>query len=192
MGGMTDVDGRAEHPTITDLEGAVGDLLASPTDVGTVDLIVRRPAEDEREVLQTGELVVGGGLVGDNYLARGSAGTPDGSAHPEAQLNLMNTRSLSAVSRGDRSRWPLAGDQFIVDLLLTTENAPTGTRLAIGTAVIEVAAKPHNGCAKFARRFGQDAARWVNQQREQRRRGLNAMVVEPGVVRQGDTIRILR
>ena len=55
-------------------------------------------------------------------------------------------------------------------------------------AVIEVAAKPHNGCAKYARRFGQDAARWVNQDKHERRRGLNAMVVQPGVVRTGDAI----
>lgn len=192
MDDMTDADGRTEHPSTADLDAAVDDVLASPADVGTVDLIVRRPAEDEREVLETGELVVGAGLVGDNYLERGSPSTPDGSAHPEAQLNLMNSRSLSAVSRGDRSRWPLAGDQFVVDLLLTTENLPTGTRLAMGSAVVEVSAKPHNGCAKFARRFGQDAARWVNQHREQRRRGLNAIVVEAGVVRQGDEIRVLR
>ncbi len=192
MDDMTDADARTEHPTMADLDAAVDDVLASPADVGTVDLIVRRPAEDERQVLAAGELVVGAGLVGDNYLERGSPSTPDGSAHPEAQLNLMNSRSLSAVSGGDRSRWPLAGDQFVVDLLLTTENLPTGTRLAMGSAVIEVSAKPHNGCAKFARRFGQDAARWVNQHKEQRRRGLNAIVVEPGVVHQGDAIRILR
>lgn len=161
---------------------------SSPRDVGTVDLIVRRPDVDEREVLEACELIVGAGLVGDNYVARGSTATDDGSAHPEAQLNLMNSRALDLVADGDRTRWPLAGDQFIVDLDLSVEHLPVGTRLAIGTAVIEVAAKPHNGCAKFARRFGQDAARWVNHDRHERRRGLNAMVVSAGRVRVGDPI----
>lgn len=161
---------------------------SSPTEVGTVDLIVRRPDIDQREVLDEGELIVGEGLAGDNYLARGSNATDDGSAHPEAQLNLMSTRALDLVADGDRTRWPLAGDQFIVDLDLSVEHLPVGTRLSIGTAVIEVAAKPHNGCAKFAQRFGQDAARWVNGDKSERRRGLNAIVVQAGTVRTGDTI----
>ncbi len=177
----------AQHLTREQLDAgwAAG---TSPTEVGTVDLIVRRPDVDEREVLDEGELIVGEGLAGDNYVARGSSSTDDGSAHPEAQLNLMSSRALDLVADGDRSRWPLAGDQFIVDLDLSVDHLPVGTRLSIGTAVIEVAAKPHNGCAKFAGRFGQDAARWVNQVKHERRRGLNAIVVRPGTVRRGDAI----
>lgn len=176
-----------QHPTCDQLDAgwAAG---TSPIGVGTVDLIVRRPDVDAREVLDEGELIVGEGLAGDNYRARGSAATHDGSAHPEAQLNLMSSRALDLVADGDRSRWPLAGDQLIVDLDLSIDHLPVGTRLALGTAVIEVAAKPHNGCAKFARRFGQDAARWANQNRHERRRGLNAVVVVAGTVRTGDTI----
>ncbi len=178
----------ARHLSAEQLDAGLADVTGSPDDVGTVEMIVRRPEVDGREVLVEGELVVGHGLVGDNYLARGSR---DGAAHPEAQLNLMNSRVVDLVADGDRSRWQLAGDQFFVDLDLSFGNLPIGTRLALGTAVIEVAAKPHNGCAKFAARFGQDAARWVNADKSQRRRGLNAMVVEPGTVRQGDTIRKL-
>lgn len=164
---------------------------ASPTRVGTVDMIVRRPEVDGREVLERGELRIGSGLVGDNYVERGNPRTEDGRAHPDAQLNLMNSRYLDAVAAGDRSRWPLAGDQFLVDLDLSVANLPPGTQLRIGSALIEVTAKPHNGCAKFAQRFGQDAARWVNQAKEQRRRGLNAIVVEAGVVATGDEIRVV-
>lgn len=175
-----------EHLTSEQLDAGVDDFRTSPDDLGSVEMIVRRPAVDEREVLDECELVVGQGMVGDSYLERGSAG--DGSPHREAQLNLMNSRAIDLVAAGVRDRWALAGDQFFVDLDLSVENLPVGTRLTIGTAVIEVAAKPHNGCAKFAARFGQEAVRWVNRDKHQRRRGLNAMVVEPGVVRVGDAV----
>ena len=173
------------HLSAEDLDAGRDHVLASPSHAGTVDMIVARPAVGERVVLDEAELVVGEGLRGDNYVVRGSRG---GAAHPDAQLNLMNSRSIDLVANGDRERWPLAGDQFFFDLDLTEENLPTGTRLSIGTAVIEVSAKPHTGCAKFAARFGQDAARWVNAKDGTRLRGINAMVVQAGVVRSGDRI----
>jgi hypothetical protein len=185
MGGVSDT---APRPTREHLDAGVDHLRSSPTDHGTVDLVVRRPGLGEREVLELAELGVGVGVVGDDYVERGSSSTPDGSAHPEAQLNIMSSRAVDLVAAGDRSRWPLAGDQFFVDLDLSVGNLPVGTRLRIGTAVIEVAAKPHTGCAKFRDRFGVDAARWINESKEQRRRGLCAMVVENGVVRPGDSI----
>lgn len=173
--------------TADQLDAGVDEFRSSPDDLGTVEMIVRRPTVDEREVLAEGELVVGEGLVGDSYLQRGSS-SDAGGPHPEAQLNLMNSRAIDLVAGGERDRWALAGDQFFVDLDLSVENLPIGTQLTIGTAVIEVAAKPHNGCAKFAARFGQEAVRWVNRDKHQRRRGLNAMVIEPGTVRTGDPI----
>ncbi len=181
---MTD-DTATRHLTTAELDAGLAHVAASPGDRGTVEMVVCRPDLGERRVLEEGELVVGEGLVGDNYLARGSR---DGPAHPEAQLNLMNSRSVDLVAAGDRRRWPLAGDQFFVDFDISAANAPAGTRLAIGTAVIEVSQKPHTGCAKFTERFGIDAARWVNAERDERRRGINAMVVEAGVVKPGDAI----
>ncbi len=177
-----------EHASANDLEAGLEKVRSSPEDGGVVEMIVRRPAVDEREVVESAELVVGEGVVGDNYVARGDSKRPDGSAHPEAQLNLMNARSVDAVAMGDRSRWPLAGDQMFVDFDLSVSNIPTGTRLAIGSAVIEVSAKPHNGCAKFADRFGMEAARWVNSDKEVRLRGINAMVVQAGTIKTGDKI----
>jgi hypothetical protein len=185
---MGRVSETASHPTLEQLDAGLVQLAASPADHGTVDLVLRRPDLGEREALDVAELRVGVGVVGDNYLERGSKHTPDGSAHPEAQLNIMNSRAIDLVASGDRERWLLAGDQFFVDLDLSVDNLPVGTRLRIGTAVIEVAAKPHTGCAKFRERFGMDATRWINQSKEQRRRGLCAMVVEDGVVRTGDSI----
>ena len=179
------------HLDAEQIAAAVAATGPSPTRIGTIELIVRRPAVDAREVLDRGELIVGSGLAGDNYVERGSARTDDGLAHPEAQLNVMNSRYIDALAGGDRSRWALAGDQFFVDLDLSVVNVPVGTRLQVGTAVIQVAAKPHTGCAKFAARFGTDAARWVNQSKEQRRRGLNAVVVQAGVVDSGADIRVV-
>jgi MOSC domain-containing protein YiiM len=90
----------------------------------------------------------------------------------------------------DRSRWPLAGDQLVIDLDLRGANVPPGTRLAIGSAVIEVTEQPHTGCGKFVERFGADAHKLVNSPvgRELNLRGINAKVVQPGTIRVGDPV----
>ena len=109
------------------------------------------------------------------------------------QLTLMNARTVDLVAGGDRERWALAGDQLYVDLDLSVDNLPSGTRLTLGTAVIEVTPEPHTGCVKFASRFGKSAHRFVNTKthRHLRLRGLNAKIVETGTVAAGDTIRKL-
>ena len=157
-----------------------------------MELIVRRPAVDEREVLDEATLDAAEGLVGDTWKVRGSRRTPDGSAHPEMQLNIMNARAARLVA-GDDDRRPLAGDQLYFDLDISVANLPPGTRLALGTAVIEVTPQPHTGCAKFARRFGEEALKFVNSDvgKQLRLRGMNAKVVVPGTVRAGDEVRKL-
>ena len=185
---MAAMDVTAVHRSTDELNAGLDDVLASPRDEGSVEMIVLRPEEDARVVLDEAELVVGEGLAGDNYIARGNPLTDDGKAHPEAQIAVMNSRAVDLVAAGDRTRWPLAGDQLFVDFDLSIANAPAGTRLAIGTTVLEVSQKPHTGCSKFRERFGVDAARWVNSRDDIRLRGINAMVVQPGVVRAGDTI----
>ena len=167
----------------------LAEVLASPADHGRLELIVRRPAVDEREVLTAGELSPEVGLVGDNWLARGSRSTADGRAIADAQLNIMNSRCARLVAGGDE-RMPLAGDQLFVDLDLSPQNLPAGTRLAIGTAVIEVTAQPHTGCAKFTRRFGLAVHRWVNGKvgKQHRLRGICARVVVAGTISAGDEV----
>jgi len=177
-----------ERPTL-EPENWLAEVRRSPADHGILELIVRRPSVEEREMLDSGELDITVGLVGDNWLARGSRMMPDGSADAEAQLNIMNSRCARLVAGGDE-RMHLAGDQLFVDLDLSRENLPAGTRLQIGTAVIEITARPHTGCAKFTRRFGLEAHRWVNGKvgSQQRLRGICAKVVVPGTITAGDAI----
>lgn len=167
-------------------------LEASPTESGTVDMIVRRPAVDERQEVTSCELSVTEGVVGDNWLARGSSSTPDGSAHPEAQITLMNTHVIQLIAQ-DKSRWDMAGDQFFVDFDLSMENLPAGSQIQIGSAILKISEKPHTGCAKFAKRYGAPARKFVmtDEGKVARLRGVNAKVVQAGTVNQGDTIQKL-
>ncbi|HEY1322336.1 MAG TPA: hypothetical protein VGF32_18915, partial [Streptosporangiaceae bacterium] len=167
-----------KHLDTAELQAGLGHVRESPPDHGTVEMIVRRPAVDEREVLAVGTLDVDAGLAGDTWPARGSSRTPDGSAHPGMQLTVINSRAALLVAQ-DPGRRQLAGDQLYVDLDLSPANLPAGTRLAVGTAVIEVSEEPHLGCAKFATRFGTEALRFVNSRtgRGLRLRGLNARIV---------------
>ena len=178
------------HLSTAELEAGMAHIRQAPTDEGTLAMIVRRPARDEREVLATGELDLDQGLVGDNWAARGSSRTADGSAHPEMQLNIMNARVIELLAQ-DKARWPLAGDQLYVDLDLSEANLPPGTRLAIGEAVVEVTAEPHTGCKKFVARFGMDAVKFVNSPvgKALHLRGINAKVVQPGTIRVDDVVR---
>jgi MOSC domain-containing protein YiiM len=173
------------------------DIRAAPQEVGTVELMVRRPAVDEREVVDEAELDLEEGLVGDNWRARGRSGGRR-PANPDAQITVMSSRAI-ALAAGDRDRWALAGDQLYLDLDLSHDNLPAGTRLtfgnpAVGGAVIEVTEVPHTGCAKFVERFGAEAMRFVNGTtgRPLRLRGLNARVVVPGRVRPGDPVTVER
>ena len=178
------------HLSPAELEAGLDHLRAAPRDVGVVELIVRRPAVEAREVVETAELDVEDGLVGDSWRTRGrSGGRP---ANTKAQVTVMNVRSTALVA-GDRERWPLAGDQLYVDFDLSGEHVPPGTRLAVGSAVIEVTDDPHAGCKKFSSRFGLDALVFVNSQegRALNLRGINTRVVQAGTVRVGDAIRRL-
>jgi len=180
----------ARHLTTAELEAGLDEIRRAPRDEGTLELIVRRPEVDEREVLDAGELNLEVGLVGDSWITRGSSRTPDGSADPDMQLNIMNSRVTALVAQ-HKDRWQLAGDQLYLDLDLSEENLPAGTRFAIAAAVIEVSPQPHLGCRKFVSRFGLEAMQFVNSPlgRQLRLRGINARVVQAGVIRVGDVVR---
>jgi MOSC domain len=177
--------------TFEELESMIDGIREAPSEMGVVELIVRRPAVGEREVVNEARLDVVEGLVGDTWRARGNRHGPDGSADPRAQLTVVNARAAAAVA-GDVARWPLAGDQIYADLDIGIEHLPAGTRLTIGDAEIEVSETPHTGCAKFSARFGEDALRFVStpEGRRLRLRGMNARIVTSGTVRVGDPISV--
>ena len=178
------------HVDTAALEAGVDDVRRSPKDSGAVELIVRRPELDQREVLNEAVVDAAVGIVGDNWQVRGSSSTPDGAANPLAQVTVMNSRAAALIA-GDRDRWPLAGDQLYVDFDISAANTPPGTRLAIGAVVVEVTDKPHTGCTKFSARFGSDAWRFVNSPvgRELNLRGINARVVVAGTIYSGDVVK---
>jgi MOSC domain-containing protein YiiM len=179
---------EARHLTMDELEAGLQEIMRAPRDAGVLEMIVRRPDVGEREVLFEAQLDVDDGLVGDNWALRHSTRPPN----REAQLTLMNVRVAALVAQ-ERDRWPLAGDQLYVDLDLSEANLRAGTRLRIGTAVVEVSALPHTGCAKFVARFGQDAMTFVNapRHRELRLRGMNTRIVQSGGIHVGDSINRL-
>jgi hypothetical protein len=190
---MTDVIVPAVAPvhlSTAALEAGLAEIRNSPRDAGTLDLIVRRPEVDGREILDQAELSIAEGVVGDTWNVRGSGRTDDGSSHPDMQLNIINARLSRLVGGDDDDVRALAGDQLHVDLDISHDNLPAGTQLSIGEAVIEITEQPHTGCAKFAARFGKEALRFVNvgAGKPLRLRGLNARVVVPGTIRRGDTI----
>jgi MOSC domain-containing protein YiiM len=178
--------------TMAALEAGLPQILQSPKNDGPVVMICRRPRIDEREVLEEGTLDLELGLTGDSWKPRGNHRTPDGSADPDRQLTVMNSRVVSLVAQ-QKERWPLAGDQIFVDLDLSFDNLPEGSRLMVGSAIIEVTPPPHNGCKKFTARFGVDATEFISTPlgKRLRMRGLNAKVVEPGAFRVGDIAKIV-
>ena len=181
------------HCTLAELAAAQAHLLAAPDDEGVLRLIVTRPSQAHRVVLDTGQLDMERGLAGDNWLERGNRHRADKSADPDAQITVMNIRVAELVA-GSPDRIPLAGDQLYVDLNLSIDNLPVGSQLAIGDAVLEVTPPPHTGCAKFVDRFGADAMQFVNSRegRKNRWRGMNTKVIRPGSIRAGDLVSVTR
>lgn len=206
----------ATHRSFAELEAHLPELDATPKGAGTLELIVARPGLGERLVLEEGELDLDAGLVGDTWSQRSSKRTDDGSPHPDMQLNVMSHPMVRLLAGTDPGVQALAGDQLYLDLDLSCDNLPSGTRLVLGPpdspagasggpagtvdtergrgAVIEVTDQPHTGCAKFVDRFGADAMRFVSgrEGRRRRLRGLNAKVVTPGRVRRGDRVVVHR
>ena len=170
-----------------ELEAGLPGILESPKDAGVLALIVQRPAVNERTVVETG------GLIGDSWKARAGRSSRNRSMHADMQLTLMNARAAALVAQ-DKSRWALAGDQLYVDLDLSVENLPPGSRLRIGEAVVEVTAIPHRGCSKFVQRFGRAAKEFVNSEVgcALNLRGVNARVVTGGRVSIEDSVLVER
>jgi len=186
-------DHLPHHPDSATLQAGLADVRRSPADHGVVELLVLRPAVDDRVVADAVMADLEHGIVGDTWLDRGNSRTADGAADPLAQVTVMNSRAALLMA-GSRERMPLAGDQIYLDLDLSVDNLPPGTVLDFGEAALEVTAAPHTGCSKFAARFGVDALRLTADPdgRQLRLRGINARVVRRGEIRAGSRVRVLR
>ncbi len=183
---------EVKHLAMETLTARLDDIHQSPKATGVLELIVRRPQTETREVLDVGELDLIEGLVGDNWQQRGNSQTADGSAHPDMQLTVTNARLMALVAQ-EKQHWPIAGDQLYIDFDLSVDNVPPGTRLSLGAAVIQITEPPHTGCKKFAARFGLDALKFISSPvgKQLQLRGVNAKVIRPGAIRVGDAVKKL-
>jgi MOSC domain-containing protein YiiM len=170
----------------SEIEAGMAHVAASPKDAGRIEAIFIRPESDQRKALQEAHLTSEGGVDGDRWSRSGTEEKPP---DPRGQVSLMNVRVLDLIAP-DKERWPLAGDNLIVDLDLGVENLPVGQRLTLGEVVLEVTEVPHPGCKKFLARYGKDALGYINakERTDLRLRGVFAKVIEPGTVSVGDTI----
>ena len=181
-----------KHLSLAELEAGLDDIRNSPQEQSVLDLIVSRPEEDAREVMELADLNVTVGLVGDTWQDRPSLRSGDGKAHPDMQVTIMNSRVANLVAQ-DKARWQLAGDQLFADIDLSKANMPPGTRVSIGAAILEATDQPHTGCEKFAARFGIDALKLISSSigKELQLRGINLKVVQSGEIKPGDAVKKL-
>ena len=172
------------HRPLAELESGLARLRDAPSDEGRLVLIVRRRADGVRETPQRVRLSQEEGVPGDDWSRRPPR-------DPEAQLAVMRREVAELIANGQALT--LFGDNLFVELDVSAGNLPAGTRLRVGSALVEVTAKPHNGCAKFHGRFGADALRFVQAKatRDQNLRGIYWKVIEPGAAAVGDPIAVL-
>lgn len=177
------------HLTLDELRAGLPDILGSPRDKGILRAIVIRPASGERRHLESCEVSLRLGMHGDHWAKGCWKSTEEGKPHPDVQVCIMNARCIQLIAQ-ERSNWPAVGDNLFIDMDLTPDNMPPGTRLAIGTAVIEITDTPHTACASFIERYGRDACIFVNtgEGKRLRLRGIYARVVLDGRLSVGDDV----
>ena len=177
---------NAHHRSLDDLRASLAGSPSPPSESGELNMIVIRTNDGERKEVDVATLTGAEGVVGDHW-SRGKYAD-----QTEVQVTLINSDVIDAIS-GGRDRWALAGDNLVVDFDIGQKNLPPGQKLAIGGALLEVSEEPHTGCAKFSKRYGPDALRFVNlgDGPEMRLRGVYARVVQDGDIRTGDRLEKL-
>jgi MOSC domain-containing protein YiiM len=172
------------HLSTDAIEARLAELPPVSKDDGAIVLVVARPDVGERETPSRCALTPEHGVANDRWAKKENPVLA-------AQVAVMRADVARVIANGQ----PLSlfGDNLLVELDLAPENLPLGTRLRVGTALCEVTEKPHNGCVKFASRFGQDARDVLAKDawRTWRLRGLYVKVIEAGEVSPGDRMRVV-
>jgi hypothetical protein len=170
--------------TFEELERLLKGLTAAPKDKGTVTMLMARREGGRRELLKSARLEIDGGMPGDAW-----------GRNPKrkmvAQLATMQTDVAELIANGQPIE--LSGDNLYLVLDLSNENLPAGTRVRMGSVLLEVTPMPHNGCKKFRARFGEGAHHFVNvsELRHRNLRGMYFRVVEAGEIRVGDAVVVV-
>jgi len=170
---------------LEDLVSALRALPPAPTDLGRVTLLVRRQDGGRRETLDRIRLTPDEGVPGDAWGRR-----EDRCA--DGQIAVMQADVATLIANGQPLT--LFGDNLFLQLDLSAENLPQGSRVRVGRALLEVTPKAHNGCRKFRARFGDDALAFVSRSdlRHRNLRGIYLRVLEQGEVSPGDAVEVLR
>lgn len=175
---------RTRHLSRAALETAIAALPAAPKDAGTLELLVARGPNGERELPESVVLTPEAGMPGDRWADQQRYG-------PEYQLATTRADFARLIANGQPLE--LHGDNLYLDLDLSSENLPAGSRLRLGQALVQVTPQAHNGCKKWVQRFGLDAMQLnlAPAHRHLHLRGIYLEVVEAGRVGVGDSVIVV-
>jgi MOSC domain-containing protein YiiM len=167
-----------------DLSRLLEAARSAPKDEGLLKLIVLRLPGSGRSLPERAALVPGSGIEGDRWGLKTERS-------PSSEVSMMNARFIEAAA-GSVERMSLSGDNLLVDMDISRSNLPTGARLRVGSAVLELTDHPHHGCSKFERHYGKSVRELVDSPEgcALRLRGVYARVVEGGEVRCGDVVSV--
>ena len=171
---------------------ALPDILDAPKNDAAIHSLCFRPGYSERSFPEQIEVSAERGIEGERWLRDPWLKRADGGPDPRIQISILPLRVMDLCWR-DHVNTVHPGDTMIADLDLTEANMPVGTRLQIGSAVIEVSDKFNTACAKWKARYGGDSFAWINHRpnRPLRLRGVLCRVVADGTIRATDRIQKL-
>ncbi len=177
------------HVSRQECENALEHIATAPLNGAVMDQLCFRSDYGKRAFPETLELTVEQGIIGERWKHSPWLKLPDGRPDPRIQVSILSQRVMD-LCWCDRENTLHPGDPIVVDMNLSMENLPVGTRLSAGTAVIEVSDKFNTACVKWRDKYGEDSLRWINapENRPLRLRGALCRIVQDGVIRAGDKL----